>query len=293
MNREKAQRRFIFICLAPAVILATIFIFIPTINVFRMSLYRMGGITNKKSFVGFSNFVKLMDDKNFLEAMQNSILIIVMVMICTIVLAVLFAALLSRGNFRGKNFFRIIFYIPNILSIVVIAGIFSAIYAPSNGILNSFLSAIGLGFLQQQWMGNPDIINYAIIAALVWQAIGYYMVMYMASMSSIPENLYEAAALEGAGKVKQFFMITLPLIWNNIRTTLTFFVISTINLSFMFVQLTSEGNLGSESALNYMYNNAFAGKYGFGMAVGACIFLFSFALSAILNKVTERDVLEY
>ena len=179
------------------------------------------------------------------------------------------------------------------MSIVVIAGIFSAIYAPSNGILNSFLSAIGLGFLQQQWMGNPDIINYAIIAALVWQAIGYYMVMYMASMSSIPENLYEAAALEGAGKVKQFFMITLPLIWNNIRTTLTFFVISTINLSFMFVQLTSEGNLGSESALNYMYNNAFAGKYGFGMAVGACIFLFSFALSAILNKVTERDVLEY
>ena len=110
MNREKAQRRFIFICLAPAVILATIFIFIPTINVFRMSLYRMGGITNKKSFVGFSNFVKLMDDKNFLEAMQNSILIIVMVMICTIVLAVLFAALLSRGNFKGKNFFRIIFY---------------------------------------------------------------------------------------------------------------------------------------------------------------------------------------
>ena len=85
-----------------------------------MSLYRMGGITNKKSFVGFSNFVKLMDDKNFLEAMQNSILIIVMVMICTIVLAVLFAALLSRGNFKGKNFFRIIFYIPNILVLLLL-----------------------------------------------------------------------------------------------------------------------------------------------------------------------------
>lgn len=101
------------------------------------------------------------------------------------------------------------------------------------------------------------------------------------------------ASLEGASKVKQFFMITLPLIWDNIRTTLTFFVISTINLSFMFVQLTSEGNLGSEVALNYMYNNAFAGKYGFGMAIGVCIFVFSFALSAIINKVTERDVLQY
>ena len=184
-------------------------------------------------------------------------------------------------------------YIENILSIVVIAGIFSAIYQPTNGILNTFLGMIGLDFLQQQWMGNPDIINYSIIAALIWQAIGYYMVMYMSSMTSIPENLYEAASLEGAGKVKQFFMITLPLIWDNIRTTLTFFVISTINLSFMFVQLTSEGNLGSEVALNYMYNNAFAGKYGFGMAIGVCIFVFSFALSAIINKVTEREVLQY
>ena len=163
MNREKAQRRFIFICLAPAVILATIFIFIPTINVFRMSLYRMGGITNKKSFVGFSNFVKLMDDKNFLEAMQNSILIIVMVMICTIVLVVLFAALLSRGNFKGKNFFRIIFYIPNILSIVVIAGIFGAIYNPSTGLLNTFLDAIHLSGLKHQWMGDPSIVIYSVI----------------------------------------------------------------------------------------------------------------------------------
>ena len=236
MNREKAQRRFIFICLAPAVILATIFIFIPTINVFRMSLYRMGGITNKKSFVGFSNFVKLMDDKNFLEAMQISILIIVMVMICTIVLAVLFAALLSRGNFKGKNFFRIIFYIPNILSIVVIAGIFGAIYNPSTGLLNTFLDAIHLSGLKHQWMGDPSIVIYSVIFALVWQAIGYYMVMYMSSMAAIPEDLYEAASLDGATEIQIFFQVTLPLIWSNIRTTLTFYIISTINLSFLFVQ---------------------------------------------------------
>ena len=245
MNREKAQRRFIFICLAPAVILATIFIFIPTINVFRMSLYRMGGITNKKSFVGFSNFVKLMDDKNFLEAMQNSILIIVMVMICTIVLAVLFAALLSRGNFRGKNFFRIIFYIPNILSIVVIAGIFGAIYNPSTGLLNTFLDAIHLSGLKHQWMGDPSIVIYSVIFALVWQAIGYYMVMYMSSMAAIPEDLYEAASLDGATEIQIFFQVTLPLIWSNIRTTLTFYIISTINLSFLFVQIMTDGGIWS------------------------------------------------
>lgn len=266
---------------------------IPTIEVFRTAFFQKDTFVSEATFAGFFNFKILFSDMRFIESLQNIILYIVITTLCTLTLAILFATLLTRENFKGKNFFRVIFYIPNILSIVVVAGIFSAIYDSGNGILNSFLTMIGLGGLTQQWMGNPDIINYAIIGALVWQAIGYYMVMYMASMSSIPENLYEAAALEGASKIKQFFMITLPLVWNNIRTTLTFFVISTINLSFMFIQLTSEGNLGTEVTLNYMYNNAFAGKYGYGMAIGVIIFVFSFALSGILNKLTQRDVLEY
>lgn len=293
MNKKKSQRRFVFACLSPAVILVTVFIVIPTFQVFKTSLFKKANFVSEAEFAGFFNFETLFKDMKFIESLQNTILYIVLITLFTVVLAVLFATLLTRENFKGKNFFRVIFYIPNILSIVVIAGIFSAIYAPGNGILNSMLGMIGLEGLQQQWLGNPEIINYSIIGALVWQAIGYYMVMYMASMSSIPENLYEAAALEGAGKVKQFFMITLPLIWNNIRTTLTFFVISTINLSFMFVQLTTEGYLGSEVTLNYMYNKAFAGNYGYGMSIGVCIFMFSFALSGILNKITERDVLEF
>ena len=293
MNRKKVQRRFVHACVAPAFLLVLIFMVIPTFDVFKTAFFQKSNFVSEGKFAGLFNFKLLFQDARFIESMQNTILYVVLITIITLVLAVLFATLLTREEFKGKNFFRVIFYIPNILSIVVIAGIFSAIYAPSNGLLNTILNAIGLGSLQNQWMGNPDVINYAIIGALVWQAIGYYMVMYMSSMTSIPENLYEAAALEGAGKVKQFFMITLPLIWDNIRTTLTFFVISTINLSFMFIQLTSEGSLGSESALNYMYNTAFAGKYGYGMAIGASIFLFSFLLSAILNKVTERDTLEY
>lgn len=293
MNKKKSQRRFVFACLSPAVILVTIFMVIPTFQVFKTSLFKKANFVSEAEFAGFFNFETLFKDMKFIESLQNTILYIVLITLFTVVFAVLFATLLTREDFKGKNFFRVIFYIPNILSIVVIAGIFSAIYAPGNGILNAALELIGLGSLQQQWLGNPEIVNYSIIAALVWQAIGYYMVMYMASMSSIPENLYEAAALEGAGKVKQFFMITLPLIWNNIRTTLTFFVISTINLSFMFVQLTTEGYLGSEVTLNYMYNKAFAGNYGYGMSIGVCIFMFSFALSGILNKITERDVLEF
>nr|WP_317283380.1 sugar ABC transporter permease [uncultured Sellimonas sp.] len=295
MNRAKAQRRFVLACLAPAVILVAIFIFYPTINVFKMSLFRMGAITNTSEFVGLSNFKTLMSDKNFLEAMQNTILIIVLVMICTIVLAILFAALLSRGKFKGKTFFRVVFYIPNILSIVVIGGIFGAIYDPSNGLLNTFLEAIHLDGLTHKWMGEPDIVIYSIIFALVWQAIGYYMVMYMSGMSAIPEDLYEAASLDGSSEVHTFFSVTLPLIWTNIRTTLTFYIISTINLSFLFVQIMTNGgpNGKTEVFLNYMYKQAYGnGAYGYGMAIGVIVFLFSFILAAIVNKITDREVYE-
>lgn len=296
MNRKSAERKFIFICLAPAVILVSLFVFIPTVNVFRMSLYRMGGITNKQTFIGFENFKTLMGDKNFLQAMQNSILIIVLVTICTIVLAILFATLLQRGNFKGNNFFRIIFYIPNILSIVVIAGIFGAIYNPTTGLLNTFLRAIGLDALARNWMSESNIVIYSVIFALVWQAIGYYMVMYMASMAAIPPDYYEAASLDGATELQMFSKITFPLIWSNIRTTLTFYIISTINLSFLFVQIMSDGgpNGKTEVFLNYMYKQAYGnGAYGYGMAIGVVVFIFSFVLSGIVNKIIDREVYEF
>ena len=265
MNRKRAQGRFVFFCIAPAAILVTLFIFVPTFNVFRMSLYRMGGITNRKEFVGLNNFKSLIKDNNFLQAMQNSIVIIVLVTLCTIFFAILFAAILSRGKFKGKNFFRIIFYIPNILSIVVIAGIFGAIYNPSTGLLNTFLRAIGLGNLAHQWMGDEKIVLYSVIFALVWQAIGYYMVMYMASMAAIPQDLYEAASLDGATKLRMFLQVTLPLVWSNIRTTLTFYIIITINLSFLFEQIMSDvgPNGHSQLFLNYMSKQAYGpGLYG-------------------------------
>ena len=296
MNKRKSQRRFILACMTPAVILVTIFMVIPTFNVFRMSLYKWGGLSNNRTFQGFKNFEILIQDQNFLQSIQNSILIITLVTIITLIIAVFFAAILSKEDFKGKNFFRVIFYIPNILSVVVISAIFGAIYDPQSGLLNSVLGFLHLDNLKQMWMGNPNIVIYSLIFALIWQAIGYYMVMYMASMASIPDSFYEAAGLDGAGKIKQFFVITLPLIWDNIRTTLTFFVISTINLSFLMVKImTCCGPNGqTEVFLSYMYKQAYTSSaYGYGMAIGVAVFLFSFILSAVINKITEREVLEF
>lgn len=299
MRSNKGRGRFIFCCLAPAVILFAIFMIYPTIGVFRMSLYKWGGYTADKTFVGLQNFKTLFQSEKFYQAFQNTVLLIVVVTICTFAFALIFAAILTREKIKGQNFFRIVFYIPNILSVVVISAIFSAIYDPNQGLLNSFINLFrGPSGAEKPilWLGSQKLVIYSIVIAMIWQAIGYYMVMYMASMANVPESLYESASLEGAGKIKQFFSITLPLIWTNIRTTLTFFIISTINMSFLFVKaMTNGGPDGASNVfLSYMYQEAYTNSsYGYGMAIGSVVFIFSFALAGILNVVTKREEIEF
>ena len=290
MRRSKDRSVFIALCVAPAVILFFIFMVLPTFNVFRMSLFERGAYSPTETFVGLNNFKVLFQDPKFIAAMQNTILLIVTVTLITFFFAILFAAILTREKIKGQNFFRVIFYIPNILSVVVIAGIFSAIYKPENGMLNSVLSFLSGRDIMILWKDQQMVII-SIIIAMVWQAIGYYMVMYMASMSAVPVDLYESASLDGAGRIAQFFQITLPLIWTNIRTTLTFFIISTINMAFLFVKAMVAKGM-ADVGLSFMYAQKDAGLYGYSMAAGVVIFLFSFLLSAMVNKVTKRDVLE-
>ena len=223
-------------------------------------------------------------------------MLIVLVTLVTFTFALVFAYILSREKIKGKTFFSVIFYIPNILSVVVISAIFSAIYDPNLGLLNSFLNLFKGAENPTLWLGDQKIVIYSIVIALVWQAIGYYMVMYMASMAAIPPDYYEAASLDGATELQMFSKITFPLIWSNIRTTLTFYIISTINLSFLFVQIMSDGgpNGKTEVFLNYMYKQAYGnGAYGYGMAIGVVVFIFSFVLSGIVNKITDREVYEF
>ena len=293
MKSNFKRTGFIFLCVAPAVILFAIFMVAPTFNVFRLSLYQRSTFNPNEVFIGLKNFQMLMKDANFIRSMQNMLLLIVMVTVFTMATALVFAGILTREKLKGQDFFRIVFYIPNILSVVVISGIFSAIYDIDRGLLNSILNLFGKeGIL---WKGEEHVIT-SLVIAMVWQAIGYYMVMYMASMSAVPGSLYESAGLDGADRITQFFQITIPLIWTNIRTTLTFFIISTINMAFLFVSAMTGGgpNNASNVALLYMYNQKnLGGGYGYAMAIGVVIFLISFGLSALVNKVTEREVLEY
>ena len=289
----KVSKGFLFRCIAPAFILFLIFMVYPTVSVFVMSLYKWGGYSAAKTFVGLSNFRALMEDGRFIGSFKNSVILLVLVTAVTLALSLWCANVLTRERIKWKGLFRVIFYIPNILSAVVIAAIFSAVYDPSRGLANSLLGILGIEPVM--WLGDRGVVIYSIAIAMIWQATGYYMVMYMSSMSAVPGSLYEAADIEGASGKTKFFSVTLPLIWTNVRTTLTFFIISSINISFLLVRaMTGGGPDGaSEVFLSYMYEQAYTNSsYGYGMAIGVVIFVFSFALSALVNLITRRETVE-
>ncbi|SDT81048.1 carbohydrate ABC transporter membrane protein 1, CUT1 family [Actinoplanes derwentensis] len=296
VSRKPGDGRFVALCLIPALALFALFMIWPTVNVFRMSLYTWSGFSPDMRFVGLDNFAKLLDDQQFLRAFQNTVALLVVVTVITMGMGLFLAAIMTRQNLRGRNLYRFVLYIPNVLSVVVIAAVFSALYDQENGLINGTLRALSLDGLQLVWLGDQKVVLWSVAIAMVWQSLGYYMVLYMASMSSVPEELYEASSLDGASASRQFFAITLPLIWQNLRTTLTFFVMSAVNLSFVLVRaMTGGGPDGSsEVLLSYMYKQAYTNSsYGYGMAIGVVIFMFSFLVSLLVSRATRREPLQF
>ena len=292
---ERKRARFGVLWTLPTAILFIIFMVVPTFNVFRMSFFKWSGFSGDQTFVGLQNFKTLAGDMNFVHGCQNTILLLVVVTSITMPIAIIFAAILTQDKIIGSGFLRFVMYVPSILSVVVIAAIFSAIYDQQDGLLNNTLGFLGLGALKRVWLGDQKIVIYSIAFAMVWQSFGYYMVMYMSSMAGVDRSLYEAAQIDGAGKVRQLFSITIPMIWQNIRTTLTFFIISSVNLSFVLATAMTNGGPdgASQTILGYMYQQAYTNStYGYGMAIGVVIFLFSFILSLVVSQVTKREIVQ-
>lgn len=292
--KKQQTRRSIAITLSllPALALYALFVIYPTFNVFRTSMYQWSGLSKQKTYIGFQNFIRLFNDTKFWTALQNTIILLIFCTAVTMILALFFAAALTQSKLKEKNFYRVLFFFPNVLSIVVIGVLFSNIYEPNMGILNSLLREVGLNNLAQPWLGSSKTVLWAIGIAMIWQAVGYYMVMYMAGMDGISPELYEAADIDGASKFVQFFKITIPMIWGILRVTLVFFITSTLNMSFLFVNVMTDGapNGSSEVLLTYMYRQAFTNaNFGYAMAIAVVIFVIAFTLAIISNILTKKN----
>lgn len=296
MNNNKKRKMFLVICILPALIFFTLFMLYPIAKGFMMSLYDWSGISGTPEFVGLENFKYLLTDRHFKEAFGNTFFIVVLFPTITITLSLFLAVAITQSKLRERNFYRVVLFFPNILSMVVIGVLFTYVYDPSIGILKAFFELIGLEKLATlTWLGDSKLVLWSLIITMVWQAVGYYMVIYIAGLDGISPSLYEVCYLEGASAWQKFRYVTLPLLWDVVRVTFAFFITGALNLSFIFVTIMTKGGPSgkSEVLLTYMYNQAFTNsQYGYAMAIGVVVFICAMFLALLINKISDTDVKE-
>lgn len=298
MNRTKGRDRsiFIFLFTIPALIVYVLFFGYPILQSFYISFFRWSGLSDKKIFVGSENFIRLFKDEVVWKALWNNMIIYVFGTIFTFVLAIFLATVLVKGDLKESKFYRIVFLFPNVLSIVIVSIIWSFIFSPTMGILNNTLELVGLEGLTRTWLGDEKTVLGALIVPQVWMFTGFFMVLYMAGMRNIPKSMYEAARIDGASEVKQFFSITIPMLWEIIRTSLVFFVARAFQSTFSLIYTTTSGgpNRASEILTTYMYEQAFVNSnFGYGTVIGLLLFGVMMTINYILQRITEREVIEF
>lgn len=196
MQRDKSAKLFqnlgILLFLAPALILIGIYIIWPIIMSFDLSLYEWDGVSPQKLYLGLKNWKDLIHDSIFWHAFGNNIKFIFLSIIIEMPIAILIAVLLDRGG-KKFNVFKSLFYLPMLMSSVAIGVLFKYIYDPNFGLISGILSFLHLDSLNQDWLGDPKVAFYSVVAVICWQYIPFYMIFFIAALSNIPQELYEAA----------------------------------------------------------------------------------------------------
>lgn len=291
MYRDKY--RLIVPFLAPSVLLYVVFVLYPYLQAMYISLTRWRGLTRNMTFVGLDNFQRMLNDNLFWNALSHNAIYLITLPLITIAFGLFLAFLLTQGV-RGAKFYRVTFFFPQVMSVVAIGVLWSFIYHPTMGVLTSILRLVGVEN-PPVWLGNPDTALAAVAVVVIWQSVGFYMVLFIAGMESIPETFYEAAIIDGATRWHLFWNITLPLLWDTVRTALVFLAIGAVDMFTITQTMTQGGPSRSTDVLaTYLYERAFLqSEFGYATAIAVSMFLLVLTLSTILMRVTQRESLEY
>lgn len=282
------------IFILPSLLFLGIFIYMPLVQNFYNSFFDFSVFSPTKEFTGFSAFEQLFSDKVVMTALINNIKYAVISVFFQVAFALVLATILEDKLFRRiAPMLRVVYFIPVMISISVIALLFNFIYNPQMGLLNSFLELIGLENLALPWLGNATTSIYAVIAMSQWQSIGFITMLFIVAIQKIPKELYEAADIDGAGKVRKFFNITVP----QVKETLFVNMLITITGAMLVFNepyiLTNGGPGTSSMTLSvYMYQQGFfKDNMGYASAVATLIFVVTaiFALIQIKVSRTGKD----
>lgn len=242
-------------------------------------------------FIGLANYKELLHDKAFAISLRNSLLLAIGFICIQHPLAMIVAAVLDKLGGKGENFFRCVYFIPNVISVAVIAYLWKFIYNPDFGLLNNIIKAFG-GKGDINWF-STDTAIWSVLIVLIWHGFGWGMLIYYTGIKNIDPTLYEAAAIDGASQTQTFLRITLPLMKPVIQVNVTMAVISALK-QMETVYLLTNGGPGNSTqfAANYLYQQAFkAFKYGYVMP-WCVIIIICLIVTVLLNKVFETKMLQ-
>ncbi|QMV44031.1 carbohydrate ABC transporter permease [Cohnella cholangitidis] len=280
-----------YLFLLPAFGMMAFFMIWPALQTFYISTTSWDGISPKK-FVGLQNYIHLFtDEPMFLQAIKNTLLWVVGGATIPVCLGLVFANLLVRGKIRFTKWFQMGFFFPQIISSVIAAVIWKWIYDPSFGPLSAILDQIGIGRPVAGWLGNPDLVMYALFVVFVWGSFGYTTMLFTAALQSVDSQLYDAANIDGCGPWKQFRHVTIPGLKQTITTVVILMTIGSFSV-FDIVMATTKGGPGYSSYVisYYVYTQGFIfNRLGFAAAASIVLTLFILIVSRTIIWIRERD----
>lgn len=290
MHLAKRTKMALWIGLLPALLLYTVFAIVPILQSFYYSLMEWNGFTEMK-FVGFDNFIRLFGEPLFWNSAKNNLYVVAASVAGQVPLALVIALLLNR-KLKGAKLFRTIGFLPVVLSTVVISLTWSLIYNTKNGLVNELLRAVGLDALTQNWLGDTKWSMAAVCITVIWQFVGLYMIIFLAALQNIPEEILEAARMDGASEWTATWKITIPMIWDTIIVAIILCISGSLRTFDLIYVMTHGGPSHSTEVMAlYMFNETFSKlQYGYGSAVSVVIFFFSLLLIFIVTKAFGRKM---
>lgn len=286
------------------VALYSVFVISPYVQAFQISLTDWNGISSRLNYVGLDNFGRLLEDEVFWRALRNHGILLLVLPLATIVIALFFSYLLNLGGGSrgagmrgvwGSTFYRVVFFFPQVLAVAVVGVLFKAVYRPDeSGVINGAL--VKLGLEPVGWLIEPDLALWSVIAVMVWQAVGFYVVLFSAGMAAIPKDYFEAAALDGAGRVRLFFSITLPLLRDTVQVGWVYLGIAAFD-GFALIQVLAGDKGEPDGATTVLpveiWKTAFNySKVGYASAMGVALFFLTVTFAVLTLRTTRRERIE-
>ena len=289
MTTSREQTRAAILFVLPALALYLLFMVWPFFQSFWFAATDWNGATLTKNFVGLANFAELARDDLFRLALRNNLIWVVIGTVSPLVIGMILALLLwSRP--KGFTLFRTIFFLPHILLTVVIGIIWSWIYNPIFGILNTWLDALGLEDVSRGWLGDPNTALYAVLVAAIWAEVGFVFVILLAGLQNVSRDLLEAAKLDGANGWQRFRDVTVPQLANVLNVVVALLLIGGFNVFDIIFVMTQGGPANATQTMATMtYDQAFTlNRVGYGSAISLVMTAISLVASVVFLKLRER-----